>query len=71
MKLTKQQLKQIIKEEISIITEGISPIHSTAVAAAIANLAQAITNELGTDLIDTQTRVVDVIEKTFYGETQQ
>ena len=70
MKLTKQQLKQIIKEELFIIAEGVSPIHSTDVAKAIADLAQAITNELDTDLFDTQRRVVSVIEKTFYGGVQ-
>ena len=70
MKISESKLRKVIKEELFIIAEGVSPIHSTDVAKAIANLAQAITNELGTDLIDTQTRVVSVIEKTFYGGVQ-
>jgi hypothetical protein len=68
MKVTKSQLKQIIKEEISTLTEGGEWPGSRTSLQALAPLADAIANDLGVDLYEDNidTRLADVILKEFY-----
>ena len=68
MKITKSQLKQIIKEELSTLAEGGQWPGSAASLRAIAPLADAIANDLGVDLYEgnIDERLVEIILKEFY-----
>jgi hypothetical protein len=68
MKVTKSQLKQIIKEEISTLTEGGEWPGSRTSLQAVASLADAISNDLGIDLYEENIgeRLTEIILKEFY-----
>ena len=68
MKITKSQLKQIIKEELSTLTEGGQWPGSIDSHRALAPLADAIANDLGVDLYEENidTRLADIVLKEFY-----
>jgi len=68
MKITKQQLKQIIKEELSTLTEGGQWPGSVDSHRALAPLADAIANDLGVDIYEANIdeRLVDIVLKEFY-----
>jgi hypothetical protein len=68
MKITKQQLKQIIKEEISTLTEGGQWPGSGDSLRALAPLADAIANDLGVDLYEDNIaeRLAEIVLKEFY-----
>ena len=68
MKITKSQLKQIIKEELSNLTEGGQWPGSVDSLQALAPLADAIANDLGVDLYeaDVGKRLADIVLKEFY-----
>ena len=68
MKLTKSQLKQIIKEELSTLTEGGQWPGSGESLRALAALADTIVSDLGVDRYEANIdeRLADIILKEFY-----
>ena len=68
MKITKSQLKQIIKEELSTLTEGGQWPGSADSLRALAALADTIVSDLGVDRYEANIdeRLADIVLKEFY-----
>jgi len=67
MKITKSQLKQIIKEELSLLSEGDWPGSGDSLMG-VASLSKAIAQDLEVDMYEANIgeRLIEIVKKEFY-----